>query len=629
MRAMLDGKRITLDPTKTLGDGGEATVFLIERGKQKLAAKVYHQPTIERARKVEALMGMSARLPKSVLGPSAFLFDGGGRDVIGFVMPLLPDGCEPVSQLSRKSFRDVRGMGKRETASVLVRLGEELARLHASGIVVGDLNDQNELFTSALEVVFIDADSFQLPGFACVVATETFLDPLLYGPDPSAPCLTDGTPRRFVTTSDWYAFAVLAFRSITGVHPYGGVLPSSPSMHERVRTRRSVFDPAVSLPKAAREGVELLTRELADVFASIFDRGSRGAFPISALATYRDEIVRCPCGLDLPATRLPCPRCHPLSSTSRGGPTSRAVDAETLLETRGPIVALSIQGDTMLIVAIEDGSPVLYELGTLEKRRELLTDRKSRAGWDVSLAVSRVAFAPHGESEGVTVALLSRSRTPFVTELAFGRASFAATPSASYRIARGTLLASRLDGEAIVENAITSVMSEQTGLLSSGEFLMASERVLSRRNVFVLDGKRRIDLVLDPPEPGEALVEESLVASPTSFAVLRVSLVAGQRLVRMAAFDRRGTIRGRSMLLASRRLAEDAIVGGVLSGDAHLVATDRGLVREDLTGASPSHLFAETAGIVGKDALLATSSKGLVVAHDGVVRAIRSNLNRT
>ena len=57
MRAMLDGKRVTLDPAKTLGDGGEATVFLLDRGKQHLAAKVYHAPTIDRARKLEALLG--------------------------------------------------------------------------------------------------------------------------------------------------------------------------------------------------------------------------------------------------------------------------------------------------------------------------------------------------------------------------------------------------------------------------------------------------------------------------------------------------------------------------------------------------------------------------------------------
>ena len=69
MRAVFQGKRITLDESKALGDGGEATVFAVEVGKTSLAAKLYHAPSAERARKVAALVALAARLPPAVVGP--------------------------------------------------------------------------------------------------------------------------------------------------------------------------------------------------------------------------------------------------------------------------------------------------------------------------------------------------------------------------------------------------------------------------------------------------------------------------------------------------------------------------------------------------------------------------------
>ena len=63
----------------------------------------------------------------------------------------------------------------------------------------------------------------QLAGLPCEVSTELFLDPLLYGPDLTQPCATAaGAPRWFGRGSDWYAFSVLAFRSLTGLH--GGTM---------------------------------------------------------------------------------------------------------------------------------------------------------------------------------------------------------------------------------------------------------------------------------------------------------------------------------------------------------------------------------------------------------------------
>lgn len=511
-------------------------------------------------------------------------------------------------------------------AEVCLAVGVALAEVHASGAVVGDFNDQNELFAPDRSVHFIDADSFQLPGFPCEVATESFLDPLLYGPDPRAPWLTGSGARRFTPESDWYSFAVLAFRSITGVHPYGGVRSELPTFAERARAGASVFDEAVALPAASREGVSLLTNDLAGVFRAIFERRARGVFPLGLLASYADEIVKCSCGLELPASKLPCPRCQPVRVSRPEPKGPRALTASVLLEARGPIVALVAEGDTIRVVALEDRRPVLYTLVRGRSTRTILTDRTSSSGWEVSLAPTCVAMVPIGQSEGLFVWLGSGSESsmvPFVTERALGGASFAVTRRGLHRIARGTLLQARLDGEALSETPVTSVMSEQTRLFGSAEACMASERILSVRRALAIVGGRRIDLDLDPLEPGEALVEESLVAGPTSFAVLRITSLRGQRLFRAATFDKSGTARARTLESVDARVAEDAISGGLLQGDTLLVACERGLYREALGASASSTLFAEAAPFVGRDALLATSDEGLLAAHLGRLTRLR------
>lgn len=152
---------------------------------------------------------------------------------------------------------------------------------------------------------------------------------------------------------------------------------------------------------------------------------------------------------------------------------------------------------------------------------------------------------------------------------------------------------------------------------------MIAERVLSERRVVAIRRGRRLDLELPPLEPGEALVDEALSAGPSSFAVLRSTSLRGQALFRAWVFDREGRPRGHTLLPVAGRAAEDAIQGGVLVGDAFLVATDAGLVREDLTGGAGPRTFPGTSGRVGRDALLAVAPHGLYAAHDRRVSLLR------
>ena len=50
-----NGQLITIDPAAALGTGGEARVYAIPQ-EPSLVAKVYHEPTDDRARKLMALL---------------------------------------------------------------------------------------------------------------------------------------------------------------------------------------------------------------------------------------------------------------------------------------------------------------------------------------------------------------------------------------------------------------------------------------------------------------------------------------------------------------------------------------------------------------------------------------------
>ena len=99
---------------------------------------------------------------------------------------------------------------------MLLALHDAIAGLHAAGVVIGDCNDLNVL-VDGRRVHLIDVDSYQFGGFACPMFSERFVDPRLCDAQQLVPV------RPHDADSDWFAFAVMVFRSLLGVGPWGGV----------------------------------------------------------------------------------------------------------------------------------------------------------------------------------------------------------------------------------------------------------------------------------------------------------------------------------------------------------------------------------------------------------------------
>jgi hypothetical protein len=284
----IDGARVQLAPAALLGQGGEAEVYDLGDGRvlkwwkpadhpdfdglpdQQAAAA---QRIAERPAKLRALPG---NLPAAVVAPCGFALGGKrSKDVVGYLMPKIAG--EPLHSYGEPRWRREHPVDGAELVRALLSLHDAIAALHRAQIVVGDCNDLNVLVDGS-RVHLIDVDSYQFGGFPCAMYSERFVDPRLVDPA--------GVPvRAHDMDSDWFAFAVMAFRSLLGVGPWGGVVQGCPQTQRALR-RMSVYAPNVTYPRAARP-FAILPDELTAAFRQIFERDQRGVFPRTELERLR------------------------------------------------------------------------------------------------------------------------------------------------------------------------------------------------------------------------------------------------------------------------------------------------------------------------------------------------------
>ena len=313
----IDGARVALAPAALLGQGGEAEVYDLGDGRvlkwwkppdhpdydgQPAAQAAAARRLAEAPARLRALPG---NLPAAVVAPCGLALAGKrSRDLAGYLMPRISG--EPLASYGEPRWRRAHPVDGAELVAVLLALHDALAGLHRAGVVVGDCNDLNVL-VDGRRVHLIDVDSYQLPGFPCHMFSERFVDPRL--------CDRELTPARpHDPDSDWFAFAAMAFRSLLGVGPWGGVhRPPDPAracpITQRALRRISALDGEIVYPRAARLPASL-PDELLETFRAIFERDRRGPFPRDELARLR--LRRCPgCGED--HARARCPICQALA----------------------------------------------------------------------------------------------------------------------------------------------------------------------------------------------------------------------------------------------------------------------------------------------------------------------------
>lgn len=313
--AWIDGARVSLRGLAPLGTGGEADVLDLGDGRAlKLYKDVDHPdvagvPGLEQAaaaRLAQAdakLRALPTGLPDRAVRPQALAYRRRGGDVVGFAMPRVAG--EPLHRLAEPHWRRAATVTQADVVEVLRDLRASVEAVHHAGAVIGDFNDANVLVDGA-RAWLIDVDSWQWGGWRCPMFSERFVDPRLCAPGATSPMPV--LPHD--ADSDWFAFAVMVFRSLLLTGPYGGVFqPADPARRvpqaARPLHRLSVFDREVVYPRAALPW-DRLPDDVVDYFQAVFVRDRRGPFPAALLDGLRFR--RCACGAE--HARASCPACR-------------------------------------------------------------------------------------------------------------------------------------------------------------------------------------------------------------------------------------------------------------------------------------------------------------------------------
>src|SRR5262249_20853743 len=158
--------------------------------------------------------------------PQAILLDAKNRP-IGYTMGRIRD-AHVLCQLFNRAFRERKGITPEAMVMLVQKLREGVQHVHENGILIVDLNEMNFLLDSALrEVLFIDVDSYQTPGFPAAALMDS---------------VRDRHALRFSEATDWFSFGIVSFQMFTGIHPYRGKHPTVADLEARMRGNISVLN---------------------------------------------------------------------------------------------------------------------------------------------------------------------------------------------------------------------------------------------------------------------------------------------------------------------------------------------------------------------------------------------------
>jgi hypothetical protein len=626
MDAYLRGKRIKLDPTRSLGKGGEADVFDLGGGR---ALKLFKSPDhpdyqglpIEQkaaeqriALHQSKLRAFPAALPRQVIAPEELATDRSGRSIVGYAMRVVAP-AEPLVRYGQPTFRRA-GVANGEVVRLFREIHAVVSGVHAAEVVIGDFNDLNVLVTTGVQPRFIDADSFQFGPYPCTVFTERFVDPLLCDRQGTTPRLA----RPYNPDADWYAFAALLMQSLLFVAPYGGVyLPKDISRRipngARPLHRITVLHPEVRYPKPATR-YEVLPDDLLQYLHRVFEKDERGPFPAGLLE--RLQFVACPrCAVE--HARPNCPFCAP-------GATAQA---RAVLTVRGRVVCTRVfeTSGVLFHACVEEGVVrfLYHEAGSYRREDGSVV---FRGDLEPSLR-----FAILGPSTLVgrsgELAVLSPGQGPerLSVDSDGTGPSFASNGRHRYWTAAGRLLRdapSTLGGAS--SEGIGEVLSGQTRIWVGPTFGLGLYRASNLSVAFTFDSERRgINDTLRLPALHGQLVDAACALDERR-AWLLVALHRGGRTIHLClTYSRQGLLEATAEATAGDGSWLGTLGGKCATQGLLLAPTDAGIVRMEVRDGAlhKTREFPDTEPFVDAASQLLVGKDGVYVVGRSEITALK------
>jgi hypothetical protein len=503
----IQNKPLQLDPAHLIQSGGEGMVF--QAG--QTAVKLYHQPQASHQQKLGFFFSadLASKLPPEILAPHVPVTDKKGN-LLGFQMPLLPPDAVSIKHLSKAAFWQKNGLTITAVLSLFQQIHATLTTLHALGIVVGDLNDQNIFITPSLCHFMIDVDSYQIGRFPCPVAMDLFVDPNLYG-------IADLSQRPFFSpATDWYAYFVLLVRSLLHVHPYGGVNHQHKSIAARATAGLSILHPDVAYPANARPP-DSLSDDLRHHLHRVFDLGERPPFPVQLLVDYANNA--------LPGSQKPSLAPIPVQTSQPNrlyACTDGFIDSLHALP-NGRFLAITFAQNQYKLVR--------FGLGGVLDERVLFT---GNPGYQFAAFQQLLAVNPADSKQVLLLDIsgpqpqkLDMLETAMFRETGiFAKAVFAATAHHLYRLAGTWIMRGAMQNGLFVEEAIATAHRNQTWFQASptSETIAGYHRVFAETRFFLWHNGQSHDLPIPPLQPGESLMETAVTfTSDTVILTLKIN----------------------------------------------------------------------------------------------------------
>lgn len=216
-----------------IAEGGEGIIY--EYGNS--VVKIYKSCINLSSKQKKVQLLIQKTLPPEVVCPIEEVFDN-RKNFIGYLMNRAHG--EEFRKLSNKKFTVSSDISTQDILRMLVEIKDILQKLHNQDIYIGDLNDRNILFDQYFNLYFIDCDSWAIESEKCMVVQDLFCDPLLQ-------------ENYFNEETDTYAYCILAWKALTRIHPFGGVLIDDINIMERMKKGISIIDNAsVKVPRTVK-----------------------------------------------------------------------------------------------------------------------------------------------------------------------------------------------------------------------------------------------------------------------------------------------------------------------------------------------------------------------------------------
>lgn len=267
-----DTKPINLSKKKlstltVLGKGAESVVYkysdryLLKIFKSKIDLELKEE-------KIDFLI--KTELPDYVVKPLAKVYVD---DVFAGYKMLFIDGAVSFHELQKPKYVKENYISPTYLIERMIEVGEGIKELHQKGFILGDIRNYNFLLKDN-KVYFIDVDSW-----GCSAKSESdksnvdFL-PDAYTDDYIPPyCYDENGEVNFSKSADMYGLAILAFNTITSLHPFDGQYRTVKNMtiSDRMKKGISVLgEHDIVIPPIIPKWL-WMTSELKNAFLDVFE----------------------------------------------------------------------------------------------------------------------------------------------------------------------------------------------------------------------------------------------------------------------------------------------------------------------------------------------------------------------